>query len=198
VTTGTMGQLTTLRIVRVPIRTGAPRLVRVSRVVEVDILQTSGASLVTRLRANCNSILVVPVNDNVVSPSDRQIVKESLKILGSVEGDRLAGVDGRDLVHVEDLDVVANGFRADDGEVVENTDLAPGRAERVLSWQTSEVGEFALFVDFDECRAGVLSWNPLAMTNMWLRGSCADLPINAIWRPLGPTQPQTDEPLLLG
>jgi hypothetical protein len=95
---------------RVSIRTGAPRLVRVSRVVEVDILQTSGASLVTRLRANCNSILVVPVDDNVVSPSDRQIVKESIKILGSVESDRLARVDGRDLVHVKDLDVMANGF----------------------------------------------------------------------------------------
>jgi len=142
---------------RVSISTGAARLVGVTRVVEVDVFQTSSASLVTRLRADCNRILVIPVNDNVVSPSDRQIVKESLEVLGSVESDGLAGVDGRDLVHVEDLDVVAYGFGADDGEVVEHADLAPGRAERVLGWQTSEVSEFTLFVDFDEGCAGVLS-----------------------------------------
>jgi hypothetical protein len=183
---------------RVPIRTSTTRLVRVSRIVKIDVLQPSSASLVPRLRSHRNGILVVPVNDNIVSPSDRQIVKESLEVLGSVESDGLAGVNGRDLVHVEDLDVVAHGFGADDGEVVEHADLAPGRAEGVLGWQAAEVGEFALFVDFDEGCAGVLAWGLLAMTNRWMGDSWPDLPINAIWRPLGPTQPQTDEPLLFG
>jgi hypothetical protein len=152
-----MGQLTTLRIMRVSISTGASRLVGFSRIVKVDVLQASSASLVPRLRSHRNGILIIPVNDNVVSPSDRQIVKESFKVLGSVESDGLAGVNGRDLVHVEDLDVVAHGFGADDGEVVEHADLAPGRAEGVLSWQAAKVSEFALFVDFDEGCAGVLS-----------------------------------------
>jgi hypothetical protein len=183
---------------RVPISTSTARLVRVSRIVEVNVLQPSSASLVPRLRSHRNRILVVPVNDNIVSPPDRQIVKESLEVLGRVESDGLAGVNGRDLVHVEDLDVVTHGFGADDGEVVEHADLAPGRAEGVLGWQAAEVGEFALFVDFDEGCTGVLAWGLLAMTNRWLGGSCSELPIKAIWRPLGPTQPHTDEPLLLG
>jgi hypothetical protein len=60
---------------RVPIRTSTTRLVGVGRIIKVDILQPSSASLVPRLRSHRNGILVVPVNDNIVSPSDWQIVK---------------------------------------------------------------------------------------------------------------------------
>jgi hypothetical protein len=153
---GKMAQLTTLRVMRVAVRTGASRLVGVGRVVEVDVLQASSARLVSGLRSHRNGAVIIPVNDDIMSPPNRQIVKETLEILRSIESDGLLGINGRDLVHVEDLNVVAHGFRADDGEVVEHADLAPRRAERVLGWQTSEVGEFALLVDFDESRSGVL------------------------------------------
>jgi hypothetical protein len=156
---GTMGaieQLTTLRIVRVTVRTGASRLVWVGWVVEVDVLQASGASLVTWLSSHRNGRIIIPVNDDIMSPPNRQIVKESLEILRSIESDGLLGVNGRDLVHVEDLHVVSHGFRANDGEVVEYTDLAPRRTERVLGWQASEVSEFSLLVNFDESGSGVL------------------------------------------
>ena len=108
-------QLTALRIMRITVRAGTPRLVGILRVVKVDVLQASGASLVTGLGSHCDSAVIVPVDDDIVGPTDRQIIKESLQILRSVKGDGLLGVNGRDLVHVEDLDIVANSFRADDG-----------------------------------------------------------------------------------
>ena len=119
-------QLTALRIMRITVRAGTPRLVGILRVVKVDVLQASGASLVTGLGSHCDSAVIVPVDDDIVGPTDRQIIKESLQILRSVKGDGLLGVNGGDLVHVENLNVVAHSLRADDGEVVEHTDLTPG------------------------------------------------------------------------
>lgn len=89
--------------------------------------------------------------------TDRKVIKETREVGLLVESLRLLGINSSDLVQVKHLDIVTNSLRTNDGIVVEHTNFAPGRTQRILSWQTSEVGELALFVDLDKCSAGVLS-----------------------------------------
>ena len=50
----------------VAVGAGTTRLVWVGWIVEIDVFQTGGASLVTRLSTDSNGILVVPINDDLV------------------------------------------------------------------------------------------------------------------------------------
>jgi hypothetical protein len=62
----------------------------------------------------------------VVRAADRKVVEQTRKVSLLVEGLRLLRVDSSDLVQVKHLNVVANSLRANDGIVVEHTDLTPG------------------------------------------------------------------------
>jgi hypothetical protein len=50
---------------------------------------------------------------------------EAGQVLGGVKGDRLAMVDGEQLLQVEDLDVVVVGLAANHNVVLEQADLTP-------------------------------------------------------------------------
>jgi hypothetical protein len=62
----------------------------------------------------------------IVGTTNREIIKQTSEVSFLVESLRLTRIDGSDLVHVEDLDVVANSLRANNGIVVEHADLTPG------------------------------------------------------------------------
>ena len=55
----------TLSIMCIAVCTGTTRLVWVGRVIEVDIFQTSRACLVARLSTDSDSVLIVPVDDDL-------------------------------------------------------------------------------------------------------------------------------------
>ena len=116
------------------------------------------------------------------------VVKKSLEVLSLVESDGAVRVNGRDLVHIKDLHVVPDRFRSNDGEVVEYADFTPRGADRILSWQTSEVGEFPPIVDLYERGASVLpdSYGCKLPQDCTEKGSGL---LKAICLPFGLTQP---------
>ena len=66
-------------------------------------------------------------------------------------------VQFKQLLHVEDLNSVVDGFRADDGIVTEDSDLSPVGADGVVLRKTTKVDQLALRVDLRECSAIVLA-----------------------------------------
>jgi hypothetical protein len=62
---GHYSHITYLCVMCIPVRARTARLVRIRWIVEVDVLQASGACLVTGLGANSNGVLVVPVDDDL-------------------------------------------------------------------------------------------------------------------------------------
>lgn len=169
----------TLSIVSVAVGARTTWLVRRGRVVEVNVLEAGSACLVTRLGADSDGVFVVPVDGDIMSAANGQIAEQTDKVYRLVEGDRAAWIDVSHFVHVEDLHIVANVPRADDGKVVEHENLTPRRADGFLGGQTAEIDQFALLVDFNESRFGVLADESELAT-------------------LRPYQPQTEDPRLLG
>ena len=93
----------------------------------------------------------------VVRATDWKVVEQTREVSLLVEGLGLLGINSSDLVQIKDLNIMANSLRTNNGIVVEHTNLTPGRTERVLSRQTSEVSQLAFLVNLDKSSAGVLS-----------------------------------------
>lgn len=93
-----------LGVMDVTILGSTARRLGVLRVGEVDVLEARCTSLVARLSTNRNGIIIVPIDDDVVRATDwERIRKETNKVLGRVEGDRVFGIDCQEFVHIEDL-----------------------------------------------------------------------------------------------
>jgi hypothetical protein len=88
--------------VDVAILTGTAWRGRFAGVRQVDILETSLACLVARLSANGEDGVVVPVNNNIVSASDRKLIPQSHKVLLGVECLWALRINFKKLLHVED------------------------------------------------------------------------------------------------
>jgi hypothetical protein len=148
----------TLRIVDVSIALGAPKRLRVrgiSKIEKVKSRETIGVS--ARLSTNSNTILQLLIDNNIVSPTNRQQSgKVASEILLRVKDNWALGVDLEKLLHVEDLNTVTDGFGSDDDVVLVRADLAPLGGDRVLG-QTTKVDELSLLGDFCERSAVVLT-----------------------------------------
>ena len=69
----------------------ASRRIRLTRVIEIDILQPGLASLVARLRTHGQYVLVIPVNDDVVGAADRKMIQSPTR---SFFGSNVTGILG--------------------------------------------------------------------------------------------------------
>lgn len=78
------------------------------------------------------------------------------EILLCVKDNRTLGVDLEELLHVEDLNTMADSFGSDDDVVLVRADLAPLGGDRVLG-QTAKVDELSLLGDLRESSAVVLT-----------------------------------------
>ena len=96
------------------------------------------------------------VGDDVVRTTSGKVLEVASKVVGVAEQLWLGGVDSEELLHVEDLDAVANSLATDNHVVILATDLTPLAARRVLG-QTSEVNELALLADLCKCSSVRLS-----------------------------------------
>lgn len=69
------------------------------------------------------------------------------------EGLWVAWVKAEQLLHVEDLDTVYNGFGANDNVVAECSNFSPSRADRVVLWQATQVDHLTLAGDLNKGRS---------------------------------------------
>lgn len=139
----------TLSIVYVSVLASTAGRSRLARVGEIDVLETGLAGLVSGLGTDGEDILVVPVNNHVVGTSDGQLVPQANKVGLGVKGLWAVGANIEKLLHVKDLDVVANSLRTDDNVVVQHADLAPSRTY-ALRRKTTHVLDLAVLKDLDE------------------------------------------------
>jgi hypothetical protein len=89
------------------------------------------------------------VGNDIVRTTSGKVLEVTSKVVGVAEQLGLGRVDSEQLLHVEDLDAVADSLTTDDHVVVLATDLTPLAARRVLG-QASEVDELALLTDLCE------------------------------------------------
>jgi len=129
-----------------------------ARVLEVDVLETSLAGLVSGLGTDSEDVLVVPVNNNVVGAADGQFVEQTNEVGLGIECLRCLWVDSQKLLHVEDLNVVTNGLGADDDIVVQDTDLAPSRPN-TLCGEATHVLDLTILEDLNERSTGELAYD---------------------------------------
>ena len=129
------------------------------RVAQINEDQASLLGAVPGGGTDGNGVLEVVVDDNVVGTADGELLEETSKILDRVKGlGLLGGLDVQQLAHVEDLDVVVLGLGANDGVVVENTDLTPNLGFRAGGvGETTEIVETSVTGDFREgCTIGLV------------------------------------------
>lgn len=122
------------------------------RVGEIDEDHAALESAVAGGGADGDSVLEVGVDNDIVGAADGELAEDTRAVLNRVEGVRLLPrLDLKELVEVEDLDVVVHGFGANDGEVVEDADLAPDLGLRAGGvGETAEIVEFAVGGDAGE------------------------------------------------
>ena len=136
-------------------RTARAERIRWIRDVQVDHTSTAwklasySDGLIATDGAYSDSVVELFVDDDVVGSADRKFVPEasggcarkapvpSQVILGERGG--VLGIQSKDLVHVKDLNTVLDGLRTNDGETIDDSDLAPVRTDGVVLWQATKV-----------------------------------------------------------
>jgi hypothetical protein len=132
----------------ISITTGTARGTRASRVSEVDEDEARTAARRSGHSAHSNSIVLLLIDDNVVSGA----LRETLEVAGQValgEGDGASRVNGEKLAPVKDLHTVVGSLTANDNVVLIATDLTPDRVGGV-GGQTAKVDETASRGDLGE------------------------------------------------
>lgn len=136
---------------------GATSLVRLSRVIDVDengATGTSGVATNAATTANSNGVIELLVGNDVVRAARNAVGDvHPANILLDVEGLGVLGAELEQLLHVEELDTVANTLRSDDQSVSDLLDLAPDDTV-VAGGKTSEVFELTLLGHF--CEGGTV------------------------------------------
>ena len=127
-------------------------------VLEVNVLETSLAGLVSGLSTDSEDVLVIPVNNNVVGAADGQFIPQTNEVGLGVECLGSLWVDIQELLHVEDLNVVTNGLGADDDIVVQYANLAPSRTH-TLCGETTHVLDLTVLENLNERSTGELAYN---------------------------------------
>jgi len=148
----------TLGIVNVSVLASTTGRGWLARILEVDVLETSLAGLVSGLGTDSEDVLVVPVNNDVVGAANGQLVEQTNEVGLGVECLRCLWVDTQKLLHVEDLNVVTNGLGADDDIVVQYANLAPSRTH-TLCGKATHVLDLTILEDLNERSTGELAYD---------------------------------------
>jgi len=132
---------------------GATSLVGLCGVINVDedrATSTGSVAASAATTANSNGVVKLLVGNDVVRTA-RDTVGDvhPANVLLDVEGLGVLGAELEQLLHVEELDTVANTLRSDDQSVSDLLDLAPDDTV-VAGGQTSEVFELTLLGHFGE------------------------------------------------
>lgn len=136
---------------------GATGLVRLGRIIDVDengATGTGGVATNAATTANSNGVVKLLVGNNVVRAARNTVGDvHPANVLLHVEGLGVLGAELEQLLHVEELDAVANTLRSDDQSVSDLLDLAPNDTV-VAGGQTSKVFELTLLGHF--CEGGTI------------------------------------------
>lgn len=128
---------------------------------DVDVLQTAAADSGARLRADLKDGPGVPVDDDVVSSTEGHAyeVSEDGGVVVAIECDWIGRINVEQLVEVENLDAVADGFATNDCQIVEDANFSP-TLTAVFNWvggrEAADICELALARDLHEGSAGEL------------------------------------------
>lgn len=154
-----------LGIVSVAILGRATLDVRLSDVIGVDVDGTTGAGIVaagaTTTAESSNVVLLLVGTDSVGASSNTLGEVDPRNVGLNVEGLGLLGRELKQLLHVEELDTMADTLRANDESILEDLHLAPDDRV-VLCGKTSEILELTLLGDLGECSTvGLANGNEL-------------------------------------
>jgi hypothetical protein len=136
---------------------GATSLVGLLGIINVDenwATSACGVATSAATTTNSNSVVELLVGNNVVRAARNTVGNvHPANVLLDVEGLGVLGAELEQLLHVEELDAVANTLGSDDQSVSDLLDLAPNDTV-VAGGQTSEVFELTLLSHF--CEGGTI------------------------------------------
>lgn len=136
-----------LSIVDVAVLGDTANILGLAGVGDVEHPETGLARSAAGSTDNTNQV-GVGVGDDVVAAAEGGNVGSQVRV--DVEGLRVLGVEGEDLLEIKDLETVARGLGSNVGVVTDDLDITPDDVLSDLVGQASEVRKVAVLEDFNE------------------------------------------------